>query len=230
MNIHLEINANIIKKMNTYHITNDILGSVLIILIGLYESKIELLDELDDYNRKRRIVLLYRMLERLDLIELSDEDELSLYCLTKEGTELVEFVKKEFINTNHTSLTTEVTIKEELEIKDENSVEVWIEDWIQLFPDRHHGRTFKCHPQEAIPRMKEFVAKHGYTREIIFEATKGYLKQGEEEHDHKYTISAHYFIYKGRGIEKVSQLSSVCYEYVQKGDSKEIDNSFRDLA
>ncbi|MEB4941540.1 hypothetical protein RXP96_29840, partial [Pseudomonas aeruginosa] len=78
MNIHLEINAAIIKKMNSYHITNDILGSVLFILIGLYEGKIELLDELDDYNRKRRIILLYRMLERLNLIELSDEDELSL--------------------------------------------------------------------------------------------------------------------------------------------------------
>ena len=42
MNIHLEINATIIKRMNKYNITNDILGSVLFILIGLYEGKIEL--------------------------------------------------------------------------------------------------------------------------------------------------------------------------------------------
>ena len=229
MNIHLEINAAIIKKMNSYHITNDILGSVLFILIGLYEGKIELLDELDDYNRKRRIILLYRMLERLNLIELSDEDELSLYCLTKEGTEVVEFVKKEFIHTNHTSLTTEVVAKEKLEIADENGIETWIEEWINLFPNRKHGRTFKCHPQDAILRMKEFMSKHGYDKDTIIAATKRYVKEGEEEADNKYTMEALYFIYKGKGQEKASKLSSVCYEYVSKGQEKEINNNFRDV-
>ena len=228
MNIHLEINAAIIKKMNKYNITNDVLGSVLFILIGLYEGKIELLDELDDFTRKKRIVLLYRMLERLNLIELSDEDEMSLYCLTTEGVELVEFVKKEFIHTNHTSLTTEVVIKEKLELA-EDAPEKWIEEWINLFPQRKHARTFRSHPKDVLPRMKEFIEKHKYTKEVIFEATKAYLREQEEENDHRFTIESHYFIKKGKGEDANSKLSAVCYEWVNKDPAEEINNNFRDL-
>jgi len=227
MNVHLEINKNIIKKMNSYYISNDILGTVLFILISLYEGKIELLDELDDFTRKRRILLIYRMLERLNLIEMSDEDELSLYSLTTEGVELVTFIKKEFIHTNHTSLTTEVIVRKEIVLTEE-SPENWIEEWINLFPTRKHGRTYRSHPKDALPRMKEFIEKHGYSKEVIFEATKAYLKENEEN-DHKYAMESHYFIKKGKGEDANSKLSAVCYEWVNKDPTKEINNNFRDL-
>ena len=42
--------------------------------------------------------------------------------------------------------------------------------------------------------MKEFIEKHGYSKEVIFEATKAYLREQEEENDHRFAIESHYFI------------------------------------
>jgi len=226
------ITAPIIKRMNKLNISNDILGSVLFILIGMYENKLELLDELDDNNKARRTVLLYKHLQRINLIELSDEEEASTYALTKEGVDLVEFIKKQFSDKNHVSLTTEVVKTEPFVAETlEDNMETWIEEWINIFPTRQNGRTYRVHPTMVIPRMKEFMDNHGYTKEQIFEATKDYVKEQEDcETGHKYTMDSHYFVYKGAGVSKTSKLAACCYELVNKNidDKKGYDTKFLD--
>lgn len=224
MNIRIEINKEIIERLNKYYIGYEKMGSVLFILIGLYEGKLELLDLIDDRNKRKEIVLLYKTLERLNLIEISLEEEVSLYSLTSEGIELVEFVKKQFSHGTNQSLTTEVLTT----VVDFDNVEDWIDEWINLFPEKSAklGRKFKVHSSEVIDKMNKFIDEYKYNRDTIIGATKAHIEfMRNSEDEYKYLPKCTNFIYRD-SIIKESPLATACYEYQNPSEEKPIDLSF----
>mgnify|MGYP003401057156 FL=1 len=83
--------------------------------------------------------------------------------------------------------------------------------------------------------MRQFMKDYPYSKELIIEATKLYLKE-QESKDHAYTVMAQHFISKqdsGPGLVKRSQLAAWC-ELLESGEVVQIDeipeaNKYYDL-
>jgi hypothetical protein len=109
-NVEIQFNVNVIKKVKSYHFQADQIGSVLFVLFAMYEGQNELLDEWDDFNTSKRAILLYREIESRGLVEeaIGDGKGNPLFVLTKEGTELIEFIKAEFKATDRSISSTQI--------------------------------------------------------------------------------------------------------------------------
>lgn len=233
-NLRLEFNSNIINKIKSYNLTADNLGSILFILFALQEKRYDLLDTLDDSNKERRVLVLYRQLFRRNLLEQDTEDSSYHYKLTDTALKLIEDVRKEFHSQNveiHAEdLAPVVAPANETKLDTSDiDVESWIEDYVKIFPTgKHNNRILRMHPLDAIKRMEEFVETYGYSKEHIFKATKAYIdNQANSNTGHDFTTNSTYFISKGVGKEKQSLLSVWCKQIEEQ--KEQIDTSFMDM-
>jgi len=104
---------------------------------------------------------------------------------------------------------------------DEDSAFSWvIEEFIPLFKIKNSN---KAHPgKETVTRMKKFFSENPAVRKSkIIEATKLYLSKVES----RYIRSSHYFIYKGVGVNKTSDLLNAL-ESLKEIKSSETERSF----
>lgn len=227
-NLEIQFNTNIVKKVKSLNFQADQIGSVLFILFALYESKLELLDEFDDYNKQKRAFMLYKEMEFAGVLEMLKNTKKgeSLFQLTKQGMELVEYIKAEFKNPSElTSETISVSgveqLKEELQT-DPELVENWIDEWIEIFPKnvKSGGRLLRGDKPSCLRKMKIFMREYGYNREVILRATKAYIKSKQSE-NYAYTRCAVYFIYRIEGnsrAERMSDLAAWCEDVINKKD------------
>jgi hypothetical protein len=94
-------------------------------------------------------------------------------------------------------------------------------EWMPIFANLNPDR--KGVKRTAISRMKKFFAKNpDYRKEDVMEATRMYAKSVD---DTNYTVTSHYFIYKGVGAEKVSLLEEWCEKLDVARRSNAIRNS-----
>jgi hypothetical protein len=216
-NLHIQINQNILDRYKTYGLSLEYLGSVLLILLGLYEEEYELLDSYDDGNKERQVMLLYQYLDRKGLIERSEDD--TIYILTETGVDFIKFVKSEYENASaifETELTNPVTegLRENAVSKPvTQDVSQWIESWINLFPSgKFQGRYLRTNKTECADRMRWFLKNYGFDKDTIFRATKVYLEtQEQSQTGHTYTRNTSYFIFKGRSKhDRTSDLATWC--------------------
>ena len=213
------INKEILTRFKEEKISLDYVGTIIIILMCLYEKNYGLLDEIDDDNKSKRLLTLYRYLDRKGLLELSEndaEDHVKVhYNLTERGVTLTNFilsyeesdleVHKEFLN--------EV-------IETEDDVDVWIEEWLDLFPEgKFFGRALRTNKQDCLDRMKWFIKTQTYTKDVIFEATRQYIEdQRTSPEGYKFTRNSTYFICKGKGVnERISDLATECEKIKKDG-------------
>jgi hypothetical protein len=236
-NLEIQFTTEIIKKVKSLHFQADQIGSVLFVLFGLYENRTDLLDEFDDYNKQKRAIILYKEMEMKKLVTRSEDDsdeDAPIYILSKEGTELVEFIKTQFTK-NHEVITSETIaisgvdqIKET--IKDNENVEEWIKEWVDIFPRgiRSGGRLLRGDTPSCLRKMRVFLREYPYSKDIILEATRKYL-QAKEAENFAYTRCAVYFIFRVEaGSGKISDLATWCeqVEHDQKsGNQNTINNS-----
>lgn len=220
--LKIYINKEILDRFKNDKINLDYVGTIIIILTCLYEKNYTLLDEVDDSNKSRRLLLLYRYLFRKELIEPADaeDDENVYYILTEKGVNLTKFilsfgedeveVRKESLNE---------VMEEESE---HDSVESWIEEWILLFPEgKFYGRPLRTNTRDCLDRMKWFIEKFKFDKNHIFAATKQYIEDqiGSPE-GHRYTRNSTYFICKGRGVnERISDLATACEKIKYEKDT-----------
>jgi len=82
-------------------------------------------------------------------------------------------------------------------LKDEHYVREWIEEWVDLFPRgvKSGGKLLRSPAKDCFPKMVLFIKKYGYDRDMIFYATREYLKE-QSYKDFAYTRCAIYFIGK----------------------------------
>jgi hypothetical protein len=232
-NLHIQINESIIDRYKSYGLSVDYLGSVLFILIGLYEEEYELLDSFDDGNKERRALILYQYLDRKGFLE-RDEDNDTIYSLTERGVEFVSFCKSQMpkgeskpIGPNHEVDQSQVTTKNLLSVavqEETNSlnedVSEWIQQWIDLFPEgKVEGRYLRTNRNECADRMRWFIKTYNFGKHTIFEATKFYLNSQESSSSgHTYTRNSSYFIFKGRSKQdRISDLATWCQRVKDEG-------------
>jgi len=86
----------------------------------------------------------------------------------------------------------------------------WVSlEWIPLFENVNPKR--KGIKKTAIARMKKFFANYPqYRQDDVMSATKMYLNNLQNA---DYLITSHYFIQKGKGIEKTEPLLEWCEKY-----------------
>ncbi len=215
------INNQILQRLRDEEINLDYVGTVLIILTCLYEGDYETLDNIDDGNKSKRLLLLYRYLYRKDLLEIPEagaEPNLH-YVLTSKGRDLMKYVLSFDNEEVHKEMLPEVMeiedVQEELPkkaiLKTEDPEE-WIKDWLDLFPSGvHRGRTLKTNKKDCAERMRWFLDNYPYTKEEIMEATRRYIDgyaSGPEKFD--FMRNSTYFIYKGFISDRTSDLASAC--------------------
>lgn len=203
MNIRLEIGKEVIDYLKKDNIPMNLAGSVLMILMALYHDNYTFLDYLDDKNKEKQVMLLYQMLYRKGYIDETQEEELeeALYKLTKKGENFIRYAES-------SSMIIDAS-------KEMGSVEMWIDDYINLFPEHIRGqRNLRGDRESCISRMTWFLKKHKYGREDILAATEEYINsQAASEDGHKYTVTSDYFIKKGVGVDMTSRLAQACETY-----------------
>jgi hypothetical protein len=225
-NLEIQINTTIIKKVKALNFQVDQLGSILFILFSLYENRLDLLDEFDDYNKQRRAIFLYEELAAKGLITRSEKPEKNepLYHLTKEGMAFVETLKLEFklLKEDVTSEVIAVTGIETLTetIIKQDEVEGWIDDWVDIFPKgvKSGGRLLRSDRVSCLRKMKIFLREYQYDKEVIMQATRNYIKSKEQD-NYAYTRCAVYFIYRVDGNsrqDRISDLASWCDDVLNK--------------
>jgi len=213
-NIIIQFNANIIKKLKSHNLHVDYFGSALFIMFALDEMRYDLLDEFDDNNREKRAIILYRQLERRELLIHSDEDELPLFNLTKKGRELVYQIKKEF-SENGIQVTAET-----LRIP----VDHWATEYVEIFPKSHRSNV-----NDIVVRLDKFMKLYNFDKDTILGATKMYIKHQENsDSGHAFTRKAIFFIFKNEKEGRVSDLAAWCDKFLDKKDDV-VDTSIMDL-
>lgn len=210
--IQVKYTKELIKAFRDQGLPSDILGSALLVLIAIDNGETEFLETFDDDMKERRVVILYRELDRRGFIAPREVGENIHYHLTPLGKSLLD--KFDF------SQKTVFEVVNEAEKEEEN----WIQEYIQLFPKHLRDNT-----QTVLTRMREFIKVYKYSKEVILQATRQYLIDQEEKgENYKYTRRSVYFIWKGRGTERISDLASWCEHYLQTGET--LDTSDLDIA
>lgn len=238
MTLEIQFNKSIIKKVKSLHFQVDQLGSILFILFCLYEGKLDLLDEFDDYNRQRRALILYKELEMRGLIVQTEGDfikgkEVPLYNLTKDGIALVEYIQSEFnkMDEEVTSETIAVSGVEQLKLAITDDVEAWIDEWLDIFPAkvRSGGKLVKSDRIGCIRKMRVFMREWKFDKDTILKATKRYVSNKEQE-GWSYMRCAVYFIYRVEGSNKESDLAAECEQILQESTETPKENNLDILA
>lgn len=221
LNLEIQFNSEIIKKVKAQNFQVDQLGSILFILFALYENRLDLLDEFDDYNKARRAILMYKELEVRDLIaeDLAASKGEATYNLTKSGMEFVESLKAEFSKTQSNVTSVDIAVSGVDTLKDvinADDVEGWIDEWVDLFPRgvKSGGRLVRSDRQSCLRKMKVFLREYDYDRDTILNATRKYVESKAND-GYNYMKCAVYFIYRAdtSRVDKVSDLATWCDQY-----------------
>lgn len=202
MNIKLDVGKGVIDNLKADNIPMNLAGSILLILMALYHDNYNFLEYIDDEHKEKQVMLLYVLLLRKGYIEEVPEKEMeeALYRLTPKGANFIKYAEA-------TSLIVQNT--------DENDVETWIKDYINLFPEPVRGeRNLRGDEESCLTRMRWFLKKYKYTKDHILAATEEYINSQAASNDgHKYTVTSDYFIKKGVGVDLVSRLAQACEAY-----------------
>lgn len=224
-NLKIHLNANIIQRLKAEDIYPDHMGSVIAVLIALDKDRIDLLDELDDYNKSKRLILLYKQMEHRNLLEPLATGKFN-FKLTKKAQQLVQFLYREFDN-EHIDVVKEVFQEVPKKVVVKERVEDWIDDYNNLFP-----KDYQSHKQTLLPRMETFVATFAnYNKDLILEATKKYIQEHENSPaGFEYMRRAEYFIFKGHGSTRIWDLATWCKKVKDSNNNTNYDTKFLETA
>lgn len=183
--IELKINKEVIQRFKQEGFYPDDMMTSYLALMELHVGRAEILDLLDDYNSSRRMIMVFYNLLDKGMWRESATTNLN-FVETEKGARFCE----ELI-----ALTTD---------KPQNdNVESWITDWIELFPKgvKSGGKLLRSDKVGCLKKMRQFVKDYKYSKDLIFEATNNYLNEREKD-GFKYCKSATYLIdKKGEGSE-----------------------------
>lgn len=103
------------------------------------------------------------------------------------------------------------------------NINIWIEDWVNLFPEEaeFNGYKIKSKSKDCLKKMLKFVKDNPiYTKDIIFAATKQYIEE-KRLVNWEYMKQSTYFISK---IGQPSLLEQYCEKIINNVKPKEIYN------
>lgn len=215
--MEITITKQTLELLHTYGISEERIGSALITLTAMAQN-----DDLTTFftSKKSSIWALMSLkdLEYHGLIEVQEDP------------------KSEHASIKLTDLGRMLTVEIGGATDDCSELICWVPEWVRLFPIRNReGNMLRTDAKSAVNKMRQFMKDYPYSKELIIEATKLYLKE-QESKDHAYTVMAQHFISKqdsGPGLVKRSQLAAWC-ELLESGEVVQIDeipeaNKYYDL-
>jgi len=212
-NLKIELNKEIIEKFKILRISSDYVASVLIVLFALQEDKIEILDTLDDDGLERRMLILYKQMQRRNLIYFTE----GTYVLSDLGEEIVEFVRSKFENVHTEDLIFPVI--QQLEETHANEL-TWVRDYINHFP-----KIKRDNPKVVSMRLKIFMKEFNYSPEIIVKAAYLYNRHHDKEQTPmQYRRKSQYLIFEGKGDGRTWDLATWCDKAIEEGQLPEQSN------
>jgi hypothetical protein len=226
----VRLNNDVIDGFREDYVTSDQMGTAVLILLALYRNDYDFLDKLDDSNKDRKMILLYRdLVYKGYLLENEDAEDGSNvhFSLSDKSIKLIDSLNEQEVETPVIKLVEGGGAKQkEKEVIVDPSfqdVEDWIKDWITLFPIRAVGHSYPLRTGKGVcaNKMRMFMKNNPLiTKQQIFDATKLYLKD-EDKRGWQYTQMAGNFISKsesGRGSIRNSTLETYCNMLSQEKD------------
>lgn len=205
-NIRIEYNKEIIDKFKDINIAADHIGSVAFVLFCIYENRKDLLDHFDDKNTLRRVLILYKQMERRNLINENKQ-------LTKKGALLVEFVKSKFDNIEATSFKQEIAAESFTDYD-------WVQEYVNTFPKDRRDNV-----KVVALRMKKFIEEFNFDKDIILKAAKMYNRHHDQQGTAlQYRRRSQYFIFEGKGDSRTYDLASWCDKALENNSEPNNEN------
>lgn len=224
----MRLSNDVIDDFKANYVPSDNIGTAFLVLLALHKEDYEFLDKLDDSNKDRKMILLYRDLVYKGYLTENDEKSKVHFSLTPKSIELIESLNDDKgLDDNGVvvvkSKQTEFFL-ESNEPSDDDTVKSWIRDWLKLWPTkRADGTVIRSGTNVCTNKMTIFLKNNPrFDKSIVYKATKLYL-EGEAERGWVYTHVASNFISKaesGRSLIKDSKLEAYC-DIVISGDYKE---------
>lgn len=254
----VRLSNEIIEELKKNFVSSDQIGTAYIILNALYYENYDILDKLDDDNKDRKMIMLYRdLVYKGYLVENEDNEDGSniLFSLTSKAKKLIEEdyeieeivkVKQEPVEETFDQFLARLSEKEQepaIEIQetiqdpsdfDRNEVEDWIKEWIKLFPVRAIGHSYPLRTGKGVcaSKMRMFLKNNPHITVInVFDATKLYLEE-EAKRGWQYTTIAGNFISKsesGRGSIRNSLLETYCDKLLNPEEEDPNKSKYSDL-
>ena len=199
------------KKLFEFLKDNSITPNGLYILHSIYNEYF--LDRYINVQHERHRLALIGFLNQ------SIKNDKVTYTLTQKGLHIIRESEKLMLKVPKATKVSKIPFED------------WKENIIkynELFPKgKKQGSSisFRTNPKELFGRFKWFFIEYPeYGWEMIFKATKLYLKHYEDENDFTYTQVSKYFIKKDdKNKTTTSNLATMCYN-IEQGNEDEIDN------
>jgi len=228
--INIQYNQKIIDLLRKNEIYMDIGGTVMFVMLALAEQKLELLDYADDSSRAKRMLILYRLMYRRNLLE-PDGDSKYLYKISKQGAIFVKDLYNAFDDEIHAE-----DLQPSLEklvvpiVETEKSWEQFSEEFVNVFPKSHRANS-----KVALIRLERFfkVFPEYKNQKILISAAKLYVKENlEKDESLKFMRHCQYFIFKAEGKEVIYELANWCARIESSKNNEETtyDLSFLNTA
>lgn len=209
----MNLNCTLINNLKDLRIPMDQLGTSIFVMYAIDSGRIDLLDEMDDHNRERRMVILYRELQKRELLEPTPLKDPIHFRLTAKGQEAIDYIKLELQQdflTNDNVAVQETVVREALESVKQDDARDWILEYIEIFPiGMIQGKRLRTSSLECGLKMQKFIENYKFDKETILEAARLYIR--EEEGGNQFTRNSSYFISK-RDPQKgeISDLLAYC--------------------
>lgn len=219
----MRLSNDVIDDFKQNYVSSDNIGTSFLVLLALHKGDYDFLDKLDDSNKDKKMILLYRdLVYKGYLTENEDNDDQSNvhFSLTPKSIRLIESVNEGVDEKLYEEQPVVLKSKqqefylEEKVVDDNAPVEIWIKDWLKLWPTkRADGTLIRSGSGVCKNKMNIFVKNNPeFTKEVIYAATRLYL-EGEAERGWQYTNAASNFISKQeapRSIVRDSKLEAYC--------------------
>ena len=231
--ISVTFTKRVVDRMRKERILTDQMGTVAIVLVGLFNDELDFLDLLDEQNKDKRLVTLLKQMQHHNMLQPAEEN---LFRLTHKGTEMATLILEE----TDKQLVKIITVQEEtgevVELKDTKEPEDWVREYCKIFPTTNgHNRGVRMHSAVARTKMKVFQDQYGYNQETILAAARLYIQeQLDSPEGHMFTVNTNNFIgkHKTDHPEHNSMLAAYCARVLEEKESpkQQFDSKFMDTA
>jgi len=226
--IKLSFGKEVIQRLREYDIGAAHMGSAAIILLGLFNDELDILDELDGNNRDKGALTLQKQLERKGLLLPGEENN---FVLSRRGGELATFIMSQ----------QDQLLEKQIEYVDKETGEVievkdWLKEFNHIFPSSNDQHRHLRSDSGTIQRkMTKFQELHPFDKEVILEATRLYISEQEQSPEgHRFTVNSSNFIgrFDKQGREESSDLAALCERVLEerKNPQSKYDSRFLDTA
>jgi len=220
--VNVALDSAIIKKLREARISEREMGSAEVVLIGMLNDEVEVLDEMDQENSNRDFVLFFKSLEHKGLVQVDKDGPLN-WKLTKKGTDLATFI----LERSDSQIVTQVQILDketgELVEQEPTDLQKLAREVNAAFPPSNdQKRQLRRGYDNTLRKLEVFKSNYSFPEDVVLDAVKLYLAEQEDSPSgHQFTQNCSNFIAEQDKTGKVlsSTLAGWCEKVLEERKS-----------